>query len=373
MKKKVSILGSTGSVGTQALEIISKFEEEFEIISLTGGLNEELLEEQINIFKPQFYFSLSEKIYSHGKRLSSLEEILKYDESDLIIIAISGISGIIPTVNATTQGRNIALANKESLVSAGDLIMDIAKSSGSEIIPLDSEHSAILQCMEGGVSKSSIDKIIITSSGGSLRDVLPNDLRNITLEKVLNHPNWSMGNKITIDSATLINKVFEVQEAVNLFKFPISDIEVIIHRESIIHGMIKFKDGNTKALLSLPDMKLPISYALFYPDRSIDINSGSLDFNSIKNLSFSQIDIDNLPWYKFGMDLMSKKGLYPAFLVGSDQAAVEMFMDGKVTYMEMLKVMKDSLNMFINKTENYDLDSAINTVEWSYRNTLERA
>ena len=209
--KKISILGSTGSVGTQCLNIISEFTNKFEIVSLTAGKNEKLLGDQIKKFKPKFYLSDQEINHKIGKRVNSYDELLQVDDSDLIVIALSGISGFFPVVNSIKQGRKIALANKESLVACGDLLMEISKKNNSEIIPLDSEHSAIWQCIKNE-KENYVKSIIITASGGSLRNISANELSSVTPKTVLNHPTWEMGHKITVDSATLINKVFEVKE-----------------------------------------------------------------------------------------------------------------------------------------------------------------
>ena len=283
--KKISILGSTGSVGTQCLDIISEFEDQFEVISLTAGKNEKKLKDQLRKFKPKYYVSESEVIYEQGKRLKNLEELLQFDDSDLIVIALSGISGLLPVLISVEQGRNIALANKESLVACGDLLNEISKKNKSSIIPLDSEHSAIWQCLKDE-DLNSIDSIALTASGGSLRDIPYNKLSKITPSQVLNHPTWRMGDKITVDSATLINKVFEVQEASNLFEIPLDKINVVFHNESIIHGMVNYVDGNTISIMSKPDMKIPILYALFYPNRAKSKIVERINFNKIKNLTF---------------------------------------------------------------------------------------
>ena len=369
MKKKVSILGSTGSIGVQCLNIIQNFDEYFEIVSLSAGSNEKLFEEQGNRFKPSYYLSHGDKQYGQGVRLDDFESVLKHDDSDLIFIAISGIAGLVPTLLAVNQGRKIALANKESIVAVGKFIMESAQKTGAQIIPLDSEHSAIWQCITGEDLENSINSIVITASGGSLRDRSYSDLERITIEQVLDHPTWTMGKKITVDSATLINKVFEVQEAINLFSIPFEKIEVLLHRESIVHGMIRFLDGNVKAMLAPPDMRFPISYALFHPDRRFIPGMPELDFNSINKLSFEKISIGKLPWFKFGMDIISEGGLEPAFLVGADQAAVEMFLLGKIKYTDMLTVMKSAYER--KKVETgYDLESAKEMINWAYKTTL---
>lgn len=365
--KKISILGSTGSVGTQCLEIISEFKNQFEIISLTAGKNEELLGDQIKKFKPKYYLSDTNVNHQDGIRIKSYDELLKIDDSDLIVIALSGISGFFPVLNCIKQGRKIALANKESLVACGDLLIEISKTTSSEIIPLDSEHSAIWQCIKNEEDKY-VKSIVITASGGSLRDMPINELSSVTPEIVLNHPTWNMGDKITVDSATLINKVFEVKEAANLFDIPLEDIEVIFHDESIIHGMANMVDGNSLALLSEPNMRIPILYALFYPKRVMSKNIKKIDLTKLGKLSFRNRDKKKLNFYNFGIEVISNSNLGASFLVGSDQAVVENFLEKKINYLDMLDIMKSAYKK-IELSKKYSIETSIDTINDSYRLT----
>ncbi|GIR91236.1 MAG: 1-deoxy-D-xylulose 5-phosphate reductoisomerase [Chloroflexota bacterium] len=365
--KKISILGSTGSVGTQCLEIISEFKNQFEIISLTAGKNEELLGDQIKKFKPKYYLSDTNVNHQDGIRIKSYDELLKIDDSDLIVIALSGISGFFPVLNCIKQGRKIALANKESLVACGDLLIEISKTTSSEIIPLDSEHSAIWQCIKNEEDKY-VKSIVITASGGSLRDMPINELSSVTPEIVLNHPTWNMGDKITVDSATLINKVFEVKEAANLFDIPLEDIEVIFHDESIIHGMANMVDGNSLALLSEPNMRIPILYALFYPKRVMSKNIKKIDLTKLGKLSFRNRDKKKLNFYNFGIDVISNSNLGASFLVGSDQAVVENFLEKKINYLDMLDIMKSAYKK-IELSKKYSIETSIETINDSYKLT----
>ena len=365
--KKISILGSTGSVGTQCLEIISEFKNQFEIISLTAGKNEELLGDQIKKFKPKYYLSDTNVNHQDGIRIKSYDELLKIDDSDLIVIALSGISGFFPVLNCIKQGRKIALANKESLVACGDLLIEISKTTSSEIIPLDSEHSAIWQCIKNEEDKY-VKSIVITASGGSLRDMPINELSSVTPEKVLNHPTWNMGDKITVDSATLINKVFEVKEAANLFDIPLEDIEVIFHDESIIHGMANMVDGNSLALLSEPNMRIPILYALFYPKRVMSKNIKKIDLTKLGKLSFRNRDKKKLNFYNFGIEVISNSNLGASFLVGSDQAVVENFLEKKINYLDMLDIMKSAYKK-IELSKKYSIETSIETINNSYKLT----
>ena len=365
--KKISILGSTGSVGTQCLNIISEFTNKFEIVSLTAGKNEKLLADQIKKFKPKFYLSDEEINHQIGKRVNSFDELLQIDDSDLIIIALSGISGFYPVVNSIKQGRKIALANKESLVACGDLLMEISKKNNSEIIPLDSEHSAIWQCIKNE-KENYVKSIIITASGGSLRNISANELSSVTPKTVLNHPTWEMGHKITVDSATLINKVFEVKEAANLFNISLENIEVIFHDESIIHGMANMVDGNTLALLSKPDMRIPILYALFYPERTKSKNIENIDFTKLGKLTFRNRDEKKLNFYNFGINVIRNSKLGASFLVGSDQAVVEKFLEEKINYLDMLDIMKRVYKK-IKLPKKYSIETSIETINDSYNLT----
>ena len=365
--KKISILGSTGSVGTQCLNIISEFTNKFEIVSLTAGKNEKLLADQIKKFKPKFYLSDEEINHQIGKRVNSFDELLQIDDSDLIIIALSGISGFYPVVNSIKQGRKIALANKESLVACGDLLMEISKKNNSEIIPLDSEHSAIWQCLKNE-KENYVKSIIITASGGSLRNISANELSSVTPKTVLNHPTWEMGHKITVDSATLINKVFEVKEAANLFNISLENIEVIFHDESIIHGMANMVDGNTLALLSKPDMRIPILYALFYPERTKSKNIENIDFTKLGKLTFRNRDEKKLNFYNFGINVIRNSKLGASFLVGSDQAVVEKFLEEKINYLDMLDIMKRVYKK-IKLPKKNSIETSIETINDSYNLT----
>ena len=368
--KKISILGSTGSVGAQCLDIISEFEDEFEIISLSAGNNEDKLKEQLFKYKPKYYLSNSETIHEFGKRVETFEELLKIDDSDLIVIALSGISGFKPVLLSIEQGRNIALANKESLVACGDLLNELCKKNNSNIFPLDSEHSAIWQCLKGE-DLSSIDSIVLTASGGSLRDIPYDELSKITSNKVLDHPTWSMGNKITVDSATLINKVFEIQEASNLFGISLDKIDVLFHNESIIHGMVNMIDGNTIAIMSKPDMKVPILYALFYPERVKSKIIEKINFNKLGKLSFRDYDEKKLSFYNFGKNVIESSKLGPSFLVGSDQAVVENFLKNKINYLGMLDIMKEAYkNVDLSKPYSIETSKAMIKDSFNLTNKL---
>ena len=288
MKKKISILGSTGSIGRQALEVIEKLPDKFEIIGLTAGSNIDLLNEQIRKFKPK-YASASNPELIEGAKATTLEEICSNKENDIILVAVSGKIGLKPTITAINNGIDIALANKETLVMAGDIVMPLARKQGVNIIPVDSEHCAIHQCIK---DITQVDKLIITASGGPFLRKSVEDMKNATVEQTLAHPRWNMGKKITVDSATLMNKGLEVIEAHHLFGMDYDDIEVVVHPQSIVHSAIEYVDGSVIAQLGLPSMHIPIQYAITYPERFEGIKSRSFSFSEIARLDFEEPDWD---------------------------------------------------------------------------------
>ena len=267
-KRKISILGSTGSIGTQALEVIDKISDKFEIIALSGGSNNELLKQQCDKYKPKYVCSNDKNFKADGIKTlygtNGLEEICSNRENDIILVAVSGKIGLKPTLKAIENGINIALANKETLVMAGDIVMSKAKENDVQIIPVDSEHCAIHQCIK---NIKQVDKLIITASGGPFLRKSTEEMNSATVEQALSHPRWNMGKKITIDSATLMNKGLEVIEAHHLFGMNYDDIEVVVHPQSIVHSAIEYKDGSVIAQLGLPSMHIPIQYAITYPER----------------------------------------------------------------------------------------------------------
>lgn len=284
-KRKISIIGSTGSIGTQALEVIEKLQDKFEIIALAGGHNKELLQKQAEKFKPK-YTCLGQE---------GLEKICSDKENDIILMACSGRIGLKPTLTAIRNGIDIALANKETLVMAGDIVMKEAKKYGVNIIPVDSEHCAIHQCIK---DINQVDKLIITASGGPFLHKTVEDMKNATVEQALAHPRWNMGRKITVDSATLMNKGLEIIEAHHLFNFDYDDIDVVIHPQSIVHSAIEYVDGSIIAQLGLPSMHIPIQYAITYPERFEGIKSKSFKFCDIARLDFEKPDYEKFPAVK---------------------------------------------------------------------------
>ena len=352
--KKIAILGSTGSIGTQTLEVISHIKGLFKVDLLSGYSNYNLLIEQAKKFKPKtLIFGDSSKSKILEKNLKNekidilygeeaLNNFYKYCDPDIVLTALVGKSGLIPTINAINQNINIALANKETLVVAGDIITKLCKDNNVNILPVDSEHSAIYQCLLGEKNKN-IEKVILTASGGPFRGKSIEDLKYIKKEDALKHPNWDMGNKISIDSSTLMNKGLEVIEAKYLFNIDINSIEVVIHPQSIIHSMVEFNDGSIKAQMGEPDMKLPIQFALGYPER---LRNNFKRFNFLKNntLSFEKPCLKTFNNLKLAFEAGEKGGNSPCILNASNEVVVEAFLNEKINYLDMTKLIEDSLN-----------------------------
>jgi len=341
--KRVAVLGSTGSIGRQTLEVISAHPKYFRIIGLAAGKNFNLLTRQISQFKPRFVYSQDKKAHpaSAEYKFLSLEEMASHPEVDIVVIATSGKWGLQPTLAAVRAGKRIALSNKESLVMAGELITAEAKQNQARILPVDSEHSAIWQCLEGEREKPT--KIILTASGGPFYHYSQAQLRKVTVEQALKHPSWRMGKKVTIDSATLMNKGLEVIEAHWLFDMPLEGIDVLVHPQSIIHSMVEFIDGSVKAQLGCPDMRLPIQYALSYPERLPNPNLPKLNWRGIKELTFESPDLDSFPCLKLAVEAGRKGGTYPAALCGADEVAVELFLSQRIKFTDIARLVEQAL------------------------------
>lgn len=350
--KKIAILGSTGSIGTQALDIIERNRSYFKIEALSAHNNIELLKEQIDKFKPRVVTVvdkekaeiLKSKISSKTEILvgpGGLKEIASIKNLDMVLVAVVGIAGLEATIAALSTGNDVALANKETLVAGGQLVMNTAKVHGSSIIPVDSEHSAILQCIQGA-RKKDIKGIVLTASGGPFRGYTREDLEKVTVEDALKHPNWVMGQKITIDSATLMNKGLELIEAKWLFDLDIGQIKVVIHPESIIHSMVEFIDNSVLAQLGLADMRIPILYALTYPER-MPSPVESLDLLKLKKLSFEEADLETFSCLKLAINAIEIGGTMPVVLNAANEIAVKKFLDRKIGFNEIASLVKEAM------------------------------
>lgn len=352
-KQRLAILGSTGSIGTQALEIIRQHPDKFEVVALTANTNVDLLANQINEFNPKYglicqdehYKSLKDNVTTNTELLSGssqLTNLVSLTEIDTVLNSLVGFAGFGSTVEAIKADKKIALANKESLVVGGELIMSALHNSKAKLVPVDSEHSAMLQCIVGE-PKESIEKIIITASGGPFRLFTKDQMRKVTKEQALNHPNWDMGAKITIDSSTMMNKGLEIIEAHWLFDLPVDLIEPVIHPQSIIHSMVTFTDGSSKAQLGPPDMKVPIIYALSYPNRT-PLDTPRMDWSVAQELTFEPVDYERFPCVKLAMKSIEIGGVAPAVLNAANEVAVCRFLNEEIGYIDIPKIVEKSLD-----------------------------
>ncbi len=345
----MAVLGSTGSIGRQTLEVIRALPGRFRIIGLAAGKNLALLAEQVVEFKPELVsYSGSDKKANRltGCEPVTLEELASHPDVDTVVIATPGTAGLGATLAAVKAGKDIALANKESLVAAGEIITAAAKKSGASIMPVDSEHSAIFQCLNG--EKQPPRRIILTASGGPFRDYSKKQMARITVAKALKHPSWRMGKKVTIDSATLMNKGLEVIEARWLFNMAIDNVTVLIHPQSIIHSMVEFADGSVKAQLSCPDMRLPIQYALTYPDRLDNADLPRLNWANFADLTFKKPDTDRFPCLRLAIEAGREAGTMPAALCAVDEVAVELFLAGRIRFLDIAPLIERVLERHHN-------------------------
>ena len=372
--KHVAIIGSTGSIGTQTLEI-ARWNQDIKICALSAGRNIDLLEKQAREFRPEIVGLWDEKLADELKdRLKDMDirvvsgmdgliEIAEYKTSDILVTAIVGMIGISPTVAAIKAGKDIALANKETLVTAGHIIMPLAKEKGVSILPVDSEHSAIFQSLQGN-THDSIEKILLTASGGPFRGKSREFLKHVKLEDALKHPNWSMGRKITIDSATMVNKGLEVIEAKWLFDVAPENIQVVIQPQSIIHSMVEYKDGAVIAQLGTPDMKLPIQYALFYPERRY-MPGDRLDFTKLSSIVIETPDMDTFLGLRYAYEAIGIGGSMPTVFNAANEYAVKQFLDRKIDFLDIYDIIRASMDHH-NLIENPDIDEILATEQEVY-------
>ena len=373
--KKIAILGSTGSIGTQTLDVVREHSDELQVVALAAGSNKERLKEQIKEFHPKLVSLSDEKKAQELKEelageqvevvcgMEGLIEVAGADSADVVVTAVVGMMGILPTMEAIKKGKDIALANKETLVTAGHLIIPMAKEYGVSILPVDSEHSAIFQSLQGE-PKAALDKILLTASGGPFRGKSAEFLETVTLEDALNHPNWSMGPKITIDSSTMVNKGLEVMEAKWLFGVDYSQIEVVIQPQSIIHSMVQYVDGAIIAQLGTPDMRVPIEYALFYPERR-SLSGDRLDFSKLSQITFEKPDMETFKGLKFAYNAAERGGNIPTAMNAANELAVSRFLDEKIKYLDIYDIIEYAMEN-IKYIDNPTVEQILETEKTVY-------
>lgn len=374
--KRIAILGSTGSIGTQTLEIV-RDNPDLQVVGLAAGANIDLLEKQVRAFQPRLVSLQSEadckelKTRLAGSRIDvqvipgmeGLLAIAEMEESEILVTAIVGMIGIRPTIAAINKKKDIALANKETLVTAGHIIMPLAAEKGVSILPVDSEHSAIFQSLQGE-NRERVSKLLITASGGPFRGRTREDLEKVQLEDALKHPNWSMGHKITIDSATLVNKGLEVMEAKWLFDMDLDRIQVVVHPQSIIHSMVEYVDGGIIAQLGTPDMKLPIQYALFYPDRR-PMAGKRVDFYALGTITFERPDLETFTGLKLAMRAATEGGSVPTVFNAANEKAVSLFLNRKIRFLQIPEIIEMCMDAH-KKIENPDVEEILGTEQETY-------
>ncbi|OAT73338.1 MULTISPECIES: 1-deoxy-D-xylulose-5-phosphate reductoisomerase [Parageobacillus] len=351
--KYISILGASGSIGTQTLDIVRLHPDQFQLTAISIGKNVDMARAIIEEFAPRLvavadadaYDKLRSEYAGKVKIVygeDGLTEAAVFPETDIVVTAVVGSVGLVPTLRAIEAGKTIALANKETLVTAGHIVTAAAKKHGVALLPVDSEHSAIFQCLQGE-KKKNVEKIILTASGGSFRDKTREELKNVTVEEALRHPNWSMGSKITIDSATMMNKGLEVIEAHWLFELPYEQIDVLLHRESIIHSLVQFRDTSMIAQLGMPDMHVPIQYALTYPERLPLIKAKPLDLAEISTLHFQRVDFDRYRCLRFAYEAGKAGGSLPTVLNAANEEAVAAFLQGRIAFLAIEEYIERAL------------------------------
>lgn len=354
----VVVLGSTGSIGRQTLDVIRRLRGRFRVVGLAAGENHTLLEDQIHEFRPSLVWCADERRHMELKaasgrpdtRWAPMSEMATHPDADIVVVATSGVAGLEPTLAALEAGKTVALANKEVLVMAGAVVTRTAAQHAGQIRPIDSEHSAIWQCL-WGEDPGSIERLILTASGGAFRDRTPEELERVTPAEALRHPTWHMGRKITIDSATLLNKGLEAIEARWLFDVPLERIEVVLHRESVVHSLVEFRDGSVKAQLGEPDMRLPIQIALTYPERVPVDATPRLDLAKLGALHFAPPDFKRYPCLQIALRAGRAGGTAPAALVAADEVAVEAFLRGDIGFTAIARVIDDTLERHVNVSE----------------------
>ena len=379
---RIALLGSTGSIGQQTLDVVRCFPEQFHIVALAARSNVERLAQQVQEFRPEVAacFADTPEVAATAKATipnvvlgeDGLLEVATCADADVVVAATSGLIGLRPTLAAITAGKRIALANKETLVMAGHIVMEAAQRAGVSIYPVDSEHSALWQCLRGE-SAESVNRLLLTASGGPFRRVSLEEQRNVTVEQALAHPTWQMGPKITIDSSTLMNKGLEVIEAHWLFDIPYERIDVVVQPESIVHSMVEFIDGSIKMQASLPSMHLPILNALSYPERLNTADTGlirPLRWSDVARLNFEELDVARFPCYRLAREAGRRGGTYPCVLVGADEEAVALFLQGKIGLLDIAEMIEAVLTKH-EPVANPDVATILATSEWARQATKE--
>ncbi len=376
-KKRLSIIGSTGSLGTQTLNVVRRYSDRFQVVALAAGKNTELLLEQAREFKPLVVSITDEskipllknELESSGIKIvggnNGLREVAALPDADMLVNLVVGAVGLLPTLDAISEGKEIALANKETLVAGGAIVTRAAKEKGIDIIPIDSEHSAIFQCLQGG--RESLKRIILTASGGPFRQASLEELEKVTPQEALRHPNWSMGGKITVDSATLMNKGLEVIEAMWLFGVELSQIDVVVHPQSIIHSMVEFDDGALLAQMGVPSMLVPIQYALTYPER-LDSGAERVDFATLKTLTFEEPDMVRFPALKLAYQACKTGGTMPTAMNAANEIAVVSFLSGKTKFIDIPRIIEKVMERH-NNIVDPSLDDIMFVDAWAREQT----
>lgn len=373
--KNISVLGSTGSIGTQTLDVVRK-NNDIKVVALSAGNNVELLEQQVREFRPSFVSMADDKVLArlrarlsdvtgieYGTGMDGLIHAAAMEQAEIVVTAVVGMMGIVPTIEAINAGKDIALANKETLVTAGHIIMKLAAEKGVRILPVDSEHSAIFQCLNGE-RQNKIHKILLTASGGPFRGRTIEQMRDIKVEDALKHPNWAMGRKITIDSSTMVNKGLEVMEARWLFGVELDQVQVVVQPQSVIHSMVEFEDGAVMAQLGTPDMRLPIQYALYYPERRF-LDTQHLDFWKLNQITFEKPDMINFRGLALAYEAGRKGGNVPTMFNAANELAVAMFLDRKIKYLDIIDIIEQTMTN-IEYIDNPDVKQILDTEAAAY-------
>jgi len=373
--KNISVLGSTGSIGTQTLDVVRK-NNDIKVVALSAGNNVELLEQQVREFKPSYVSMADDKALAglrarlsdvtgieYGTGMDGLIHAAAMEQAEIVVTAVVGMMGIVPTIEAINAGKDIALANKETLVTAGHIIMKLAAEKGVRILPVDSEHSAIFQCLNGE-RQNKIHKILLTASGGPFRGRTIEQMSDIKVEDALKHPNWAMGRKITIDSSTMVNKGLEVMEARWLFGVELDQVQVVVQPQSVIHSMVEFEDGAVMAQLGTPDMRLPIQYALYYPERRF-LDTQHLDFWKLNQITFEKPDMINFRGLALAYEAGRKGGNVPTMFNAANELAVAMFLDRKIKYLDIIDIIEQTMTN-IEYIDNPDVKQILDTESAAY-------